>query len=83
MVHTNEDLGGALEDAARSLPDGWQIHVTVERGAGWARLYNPEGIRVDDFDSTDLDLCESIRRGIELARHTKYGCTSKTCDWHD
>ena len=60
-------LGRVIQFAARDLPEGWQIHVTVERGAGWARLYNPEGIRVDDFDSTDLGLMESIQRGIELA----------------
>lgn len=63
----NEVIGAALNDAARDLPEGWQIHVTIERHAGWARLYNSEGIRVDDFDDGDLDLPESIRRGIEIA----------------
>lgn len=64
----NEALGAAINDAARDLPEDWQIEITIERGSGWARLYDPNGKRADDFDSTDLDLHESIRRGIELAR---------------
>jgi len=74
-VNTEEEaLGSAIQAAARDLPEGWQIHVTVERGAGWARLYNSEGIRVDDFDSTDLGLWESIRRGIKLAQRAEHVC---------
>jgi len=70
----NVALGAALDDAARDLPDGWQIHITIERGAGWAELHNPEGVRADDFDSTDLDLHESIRRGIRLAQKAEHVC---------
>ena len=74
MNTEEEALGSAIQAAARDLPEGWQIHVTVERGAGWARLYNSEGIRVDDFDSTDLGLWESIRRGIKLAQRAEHVC---------
>jgi len=63
----DEALGAAIQGAARDLPEGWQIQITIEKGAGWARLYNSEGIRVDDFDSTDLGLQESIVRGIGMA----------------
>jgi hypothetical protein len=63
----HEKLGAAIQAAAKDLPNGWQIHVTVERGSGWARLYNPEGVRVDDFDDGDLNLAESIIHGIEIA----------------
>lgn len=70
-MYSNDQLGAALQEAARDLPAGWQIHVTIEHGAGWARLYDPDGIRVDDFDDGDLDLHESIRRGIHLARNPK------------
>jgi len=66
-MNTNEAIGAAINHAASTLPDGWQIHVTIEQGAGWAGLYNSEGIRVDDFDDGDLDLQEAIQRGVELA----------------
>jgi hypothetical protein len=64
---SNDALGLVINKAARDLPDGWQIHITIERGAGWAELYNPEGIRVDDFADGGLDLHESILHGIELS----------------
>jgi hypothetical protein len=69
-----EILGNALNDAARELPIGWQISVTVENGSGWARLYNADGVRVDDFDSTDLNLGECVRRGIKLAVWADHKC---------
>jgi hypothetical protein len=67
-------LGEALDAAAQHLPEGWQIHITVEQGAGWAKLYNAEGTRVDDFDNTDLDLRGSILRGIRLAQKAVHVC---------
>lgn len=67
-VTKDEQLGAALNEAARDLPDGWKIEITVERGAGWARLHNPDGARADDFEDGDLDLPESIQRGIEIAK---------------
>jgi hypothetical protein len=73
---TDEALGASLQYAAKELPEGWQIHVTIERGSGWARLYNAEGVRADDFDSGDLNLHESIRHGVELALQQ----TDCTCD---
>ena len=73
-ANSNQLLGESLNEAARDLPEGWQIHVTVEQGAGWARLYNPEGVRVDDFDSTDLGLWQSIHRGVRLAQKAVHEC---------
>jgi hypothetical protein len=61
-------LGAAIQRAARDLPDGWQVHVCVERGAGWPILYNPEGdvIECDDIDADDR-LTAEVLAAIDAA----------------
>lgn len=64
-------LGAAIERAARDLPDGWEVHVCVERGAGWAILYNPNGdvVELEDQDS-DNRLVAEVNAAIDAARTT-------------
>ena len=64
------ELGAAISDAAGKLPNGWQLEIIVARNAGWAKLYNAEGVRIDYFDYTNsgLGLAGAIRKCVRLAQ---------------
>lgn len=36
-------VGQAVERAARDLPEGWELTINLERGAGWVEWTNDEG----------------------------------------
>lgn len=65
-----DTLNAAVQKAARDLPDGFQIHVDVEKGAGWVSLdypgvafeYSPNGV--------GMTLSEQIVECVEKAKAT-------------
>jgi len=63
-------LNEALQRAAGELPQGWEIRLCVERGAGWVELYDPVGDDIGDFatnaerlDFTVIDALEHALKG--------------------
>jgi hypothetical protein len=63
-------LYNAVQVAARDLPDGFQIHISVERGAGWVALEYP-GVPFDyKPDSAGMTLSEQILDCVAKAKAT-------------
>ena len=59
-------LEKALEHAAEHLPEGWTVHIAVEKGAGWVRAERPDGSMVEMHeDETDFE--EQVRNAVRLA----------------
>lgn len=59
-------LEKALEHAAEHLPEGWTVHVSVEKGSGWVNAERPDGTMVDMHDD-ETDLEEQVRNAVRLA----------------
>jgi hypothetical protein len=58
----------AVELACGELPDGWQVIINMERGAGSVDLVDPDGdsIEVHEDETSISDLVrEAIRRAKE------------------
>jgi hypothetical protein len=69
-------LYAAVEEAAGALPNGWEIRLCVELGAGTVELFDPDGVESDfatnnerlDFTVKDaLDAAQSIHRAQQPA----------------
>jgi hypothetical protein len=63
-------LNGSVQLAARELPDGFQIHVHVERGAGWVSLDYPGAPFDYRPDGAGMSLSEQILECLEKAKAT-------------
>lgn len=57
----------AIELAARDLPDGYNIELNVERGAGWVDAYPHRGVRLE-FECVDRTLAQQVMNAIRAAR---------------
>ena len=70
-VRTTDDrdsvLGAAINRACRDLPEGYDIHIYLEKDAGTLRLYLPDGDAYMD-DLCDGGLAEEIDEAITTAR---------------
>lgn len=60
-------LDEVMQSAARDLPDGWQVAVVCERGAGWVELHDDEGDHIAFDTSPDKDLAEQVSDAIAHA----------------
>lgn len=56
----------ALQRAAEKLPDGWEISVVVENGAGWVTLHDPEGELVE-FEDSDRTIAQQVTEATDTA----------------
>lgn len=65
-IEFNQRLGAAIERAAELLPDGWQVSIDVERGAGSVVLYGPDG-PVDSDSYQGDDLADTIENAVASA----------------
>jgi hypothetical protein len=66
-----EGLNDAVEEACGELPEGWQVCINMEHGAGWVDLFDPDGdcIEVHEDETSVPDLVrEAIRRAKEGQR---------------
>jgi|GEM_PF-6311811 len=63
-------LEWTVEKAARDLPDGFTINLSVEQGAGYAELFDERGVRVP-YDAVDRRLPEQIEELIAMARQLR------------
>lgn len=73
MVYMGTDdssLNRSVQLAARDLPDGFQIHIHVERGAGWVSLDFPGAPFDYSPDGGGMTLSEQILDCIEKAKTT-------------
>ncbi len=58
--------GAAIERAAGELPEGYDLHIEIERGAGTVRLYLADtDSSIDDFGGDDL--ADYIHNAINVA----------------
>lgn len=62
-------LSEAIEKAAKELPEGYRVSLTVERGSAWVRVEFPDGIEID-IEIQD-SLAEAVEKAIEIARKRK------------
>ncbi len=60
------NLEQAIDHAAEHLPDGWEIRISIERGAGYAEAIRPDFSEVG-MDTGDLDLAEQVLEAVRLA----------------
>lgn len=63
-------LNAAVQRAARDLPAGFQIHVHLEKGAGWVTLDYPGTPFVYSPDGGGMTLSEQIDDCILKAETT-------------
>jgi len=59
-------IENAIEEAARDLPKGWKIVLSMERGAAWVEAVRPDE-SVVPIDPCDGDLYDCIRDAGRLA----------------
>lgn len=64
------DLAQAIEDAARELPEDWNISITVERGSAYVELTGPDryGTHTSSIDGADKTLAEQVREALQYAK---------------
>lgn len=61
---TNIPKAEALQTLAHRLPDGWNIQIDIERGAGSVTLYAPEDTMYEidtGGESIEADMLEALR----------------------
>ena|GEM_PF-3474712 len=60
------EIGRAAERAAEILPDGYEIRIDIERGAGTVHLIHPDGSEhyVDNHDTFSDDINQAIDAAI-------------------
>lgn len=59
-------IGRAVNRAARDLPEGWEIRIDLERGAGAVHLTDPEGKETMIDGSGEL-FSDQINAAIDAA----------------
>lgn len=61
-------LDYAIEQAARDLPDGYDISVCVENGAGWVAWNHTDADDITAIDAADFNLAEQTLRALETCK---------------
>lgn len=61
-------LGKAVDRAAGDLPEGYELHLELERGAGIAILYDGDGFDIGGVDGDTF--ADRINRAIDKAIET-------------
>lgn len=71
LMEQREDyaIGAALQRAAGELPEGYEIRVEVERGAGTVRLFGPEGDGIEGIEADTL--ADEINEAIDAAMESQ------------
>jgi hypothetical protein len=60
------EIGRAVNRAARELPEGYELSIELERGAGTVRLYPHKGEPMHDFEAETFS--GQINQAIDAAR---------------
>ena len=61
----------AAERACGELPDGWQISICMENGAGWVELYDDCGVLCDNFPTNNERLDYTVNDAIDAAMQSE------------
>jgi hypothetical protein len=61
----------AVERACGELPDGWQISICMENGAGWVELYDDCGVLCDNFPTNNERLDYTVNDAIDAAMQSE------------
>lgn len=61
------NIGLAIEDICGQLPNGWEVHVELERNSAGILLFDDRGER-RDFPCNYESLSEELRDALEYAR---------------
>ncbi|SEQ89719.1 hypothetical protein SAMN04244573_02470 [Azotobacter beijerinckii] len=67
-LRKDAELERVMQRAAVELPDGWEIRICVERGAGWVDLFNPEGDEIADTWSGQETLSDEVSEAVDTAK---------------
>jgi hypothetical protein len=59
--------------ACRDLPEGWELYVCLESGAGWIEIYNNEGSIVDFDDDHEQTMEQRIDFAVATANKLHSG----------
>ena len=65
-------IGQELHRAASELPEGWEIEIRVEKGAGWVTLWDPDfeyRIIPNECEGLSYQITEAIRIATTEAQH--------------
>ena len=68
-LRKDAELYRQIERAASDLPNGWEIRVCVEKDAGYAELYDPDGCEVD-FPNSCETLALTVSDAIDAANRS-------------
>lgn len=60
-------IGRSIERACADLPEGFDLHVECEKGAGTVRLYHPDGEEESEDLYCDSGLAGQIDNAINIA----------------
>ncbi len=71
-LRKDADLGREIQRAAAELPEGWEIRVCVERGAGWVELTGQDGEGVAEtwggWETLAIEISGAIDAALEASR---------------
>jgi hypothetical protein len=59
-------MDDVMQRAAGCLPEGYELRIELERGAGWCELYRPDGSQHDQEFEGDT-LAEQVNEAIDAA----------------
>jgi hypothetical protein len=65
---TDPGLGDAVNQAARDLPEGWQLVLEIENGAAEVVLFRPSGAEEMLPSSDEPLLSDRVRAAVEVAK---------------
>lgn len=69
-------IGRAIGRAAKDLPEGFDLHIELERGAGTVRLYLPDSdAQITDF-GCDIPFHAEINAAIDAAMGGRDACNT-------
>lgn len=64
----SEAVNSLGNSVCKDLPEGWQVLLCMERGAGWVDLLNPNGDLMDTGPMcVEESLMECVRRLVKAA----------------
>jgi hypothetical protein len=63
-----DSLSAAVQAAARDLPEGWELQINVEKGAGWVTAGKQNAEQYIDFERGGMTLSEQIAECVKIAR---------------
>jgi hypothetical protein len=70
MPKKRNDLSDLVQAAARDLPEGWEVILSVEQGCGDVTLFDPRGNAVEfvsNHESIEETFADAVEHAVEWA----------------